>query len=94
MQTHAWFRPVLREWDDIVLLAMPLFHIYGNIGILATSLIGHHPLALVPEPARPRGRRRTIERTRCRVLSGRAGALQRTARPPARQQPARRTSRR
>ena len=34
MQTHAWFRPVLREWDDVVLLAMPLFHVYGTIGIL------------------------------------------------------------
>jgi len=50
MQTHAWFGPVLREWDDVVLLAMPLFHVYGTIGILGTSLIGHHPVALVPNP--------------------------------------------
>jgi long-chain acyl-CoA synthetase len=64
MQTHAWFRPALREWDDIVLLAMPLFHIYGNIGILATSLIGHHPVALVPNPRDLGDVVRTIERTK------------------------------
>jgi long-chain acyl-CoA synthetase len=64
MQTHAWFRPVLREWDDVVVLAMPLFHIYGNIGILATSLIGHHPVALVPDPRDLADVVRTIERTR------------------------------
>ncbi len=63
MQTHAWFRPILREWDDIVVLAMPLSHIYGNIGILATSLIGHHPLALVPNPRDLGDVVRTIERT-------------------------------
>lgn len=64
MQTHAWFRPVLREWDDVVVLAMPLSHIYGNIGILATSLIGHHPVALVPNPRDLGDVIRTIERTR------------------------------
>ena len=63
MQTHAWFRPVLREWDDIVVLAMPLSHIYGNIGILATSLIGHHPVALIPNPRDLGDVIRTIEQT-------------------------------
>ena len=63
LQTHAWFGPVLREWDDVVLLAMPLFHVYGNIGILATSLIGHHTVALVPNPRDLGDVVRTIERT-------------------------------
>jgi long-chain acyl-CoA synthetase len=64
MQTHAWFRPVLREWDDVVLLAMPLFHVYGSIGILGTSLIGHHPVALVPNPRDLGDVIRTVERTK------------------------------
>lgn len=50
MQTHAWFAPVLREWEDRVLLAMPLFHVYGNVGVLSTSLIGPNPIVLVPNP--------------------------------------------
>lgn len=50
MQTHAWFAPVLQEWEDRVLLAMPLFHVYGNVGVLGTSLIGANPVVLVPNP--------------------------------------------
>ena len=38
------------DWEDVILLAMPLFHVYGNAGILATGLVGHNPLALVPNP--------------------------------------------
>jgi long-chain acyl-CoA synthetase len=64
MQTHAWFRPTLDEWNDVVILAMPLSHVYGNIGILATSLIGHHPVVLLPNPRDLGDVVRTIERTR------------------------------
>jgi long-chain acyl-CoA synthetase len=54
MQAYAWFRPALEDWDDVVVLAMPMFHVYGNVGIFASSLIGHLPLAVVPNP-RDRG---------------------------------------
>jgi long-chain acyl-CoA synthetase len=49
-QLHAWFRDELVDWDDVLLLLMPLFHVYGNVGVLATGLLGHNPLALVPNP--------------------------------------------
>ena len=64
MQTHAWFRAVLDEWRDSVLLAMPLFHVYGNIGILASSIIGHLPLVLVPNPRDLTDLVHTIEKRR------------------------------
>ena len=50
MQLNAWFGVELVDWEDVILLAMPLFHVYGNAGILATGLVGHNPLALVPNP--------------------------------------------
>jgi long-chain acyl-CoA synthetase len=49
-QLHAWFRGTLIDWDDVLLLLMPLFHVYGNVAVLATGLVGHNPLALVPNP--------------------------------------------
>jgi long-chain acyl-CoA synthetase len=49
-QLHAWFRGELVDWDDVLLLLMPLFHVYGNVAVLATGLVGHNPLALVPNP--------------------------------------------
>ena len=64
MQTHAWFRTVLDEWHDRVLLAMPLFHVYGNIGIFASSVVGHLPLVLVPNPRDLTDLVHTIEKSR------------------------------
>ena len=64
MQTHAWFAAVLDEWRDRVLLAMPLFHVYGNIGIFASSVVGHLPLVLVPNPRDLTDLVHTIEKSR------------------------------
>jgi long-chain acyl-CoA synthetase len=50
MQLHTWFGVLLKDWDDIIMLAMPLFHMYGNLGVLGTGLVGHNPLVLVPDP--------------------------------------------
>lgn len=50
MQINAWFKPVLSEWEDILVLLIPLFHVYGNVAVLATALVGHHPIAIVPNP--------------------------------------------
>jgi len=49
-QLHTWFRDELVDWNDVLLLLMPLFHVYGNVGVLATGLVGHNPLALIPNP--------------------------------------------
>ena len=64
MQTHAWFGPDPPRVDDVVLLAMPLFHVYGTIGILGTSLVCHHPVALVPNPRDLGDVIRTVEKTK------------------------------
>ena len=49
LQGHAWLSPVLEDWVDVNMLPLPLFHVLG-IGALAGSLVGHNPLALVPDP--------------------------------------------
>jgi long-chain acyl-CoA synthetase len=50
MQLKAWFGRLIVDWEDVVMGHMPLFHCYGNIASLGTSLLGRHPLALVPNP--------------------------------------------
>ena len=49
-QVRAWFTSVFKDWDDVIMLAVPLFHVYGNVGVMSTGLIGGNPLALVPNP--------------------------------------------
>lgn len=49
-QLKAWFGDVLVDWQDVFMLPLPLFHVYGMAGVQTAALIGGHPLALVPNP--------------------------------------------
>ncbi|MFC1866455.1 long-chain fatty acid--CoA ligase [Chloroflexota bacterium] len=69
MQLNAWFGVELIDWDDVILLCMPLFHVYG-VGILSTALIGHNPVALVPNPRDLKDLIATIRRTRPAFVPG------------------------
>ncbi|MFC1846783.1 long-chain fatty acid--CoA ligase [Chloroflexota bacterium] len=69
MQLNAWFGVELIDWDDVILLCMPLFHVYG-VGILSTALIGHNPLALVPNPRDLKDLIATIRRTHPAFVPG------------------------
>jgi len=50
MQLQAWLRSVIDEWDDTIMLPLPLFHVYGNTGVQTLALINHNPIALIPNP--------------------------------------------
>jgi long-chain acyl-CoA synthetase len=69
MQLHAYARSVLADWDDTLTLCMPMFHIYGNMG-MCTSLVARWPMALVPNPRDLDDLIATIRKTRPAVLHG------------------------
>jgi long-chain acyl-CoA synthetase len=50
MQLRAWLRSILEEWNDTIMLPLPLFHVYGNTGVQSLALINHNPVALIPNP--------------------------------------------
>ncbi len=49
-QIAAWLRPVLQPWQDVILLVMPLFHTYGNIGLVTAGLVSRSIMVPVPNP--------------------------------------------
>jgi long-chain acyl-CoA synthetase len=49
MQLHAYAATVLTDWDDRLTLVMPLFHVYGNMG-MNTSIVARYPMVVVPNP--------------------------------------------
>jgi len=69
MQFDAWFSVVLQEWDDVVMGNMPLFHAYGAL-CLAGAQVGHHPVALIPDPRDLDDLLVTIRRHRAALLPG------------------------
>lgn len=50
MQIAAWFSVILEKGKDTIILNMPLFHVYGQAGIMPAALTGGFPLVLVPNP--------------------------------------------
>jgi long-chain acyl-CoA synthetase len=69
-QIHTWLKNVLVDWDDIIMLNMPLFHAYGLLGVLATGLVGHNTLALVPNPRDLDDLLKTIQKIKPAFLPG------------------------
>ncbi len=50
MQVEAWTRSVMGRGDSVILVPLPLFHVYANVGVQGLALITGNPLALVPNP--------------------------------------------
>ena len=70
MQLRVWFSTVIAEWDDVIMLTIPLFHVYGNAGIFTPSLVGRNPLAIVPNPRDLDDLVATVRRVRPALLPG------------------------
>ncbi|HVD60807.1 MAG TPA: AMP-binding protein [Gemmatimonadaceae bacterium] len=50
MQLKTWLSPAMVEWSDTIMLPLPLFHVYANVGVQALALMNHNPVALIPNP--------------------------------------------
>jgi len=49
-QIKAWHASVLQGADDVTFLPLPLFHVYGNVGVQALTFLNGASVALVPNP--------------------------------------------
>lgn len=70
LQVHAWLTDVLPPWEGVYCAPLPLFHSYGACGVQTVGLIGHNPIALVPNPRDFDDLVKTIERTKPAVFCG------------------------
>src|SRR5204862_2841861 len=50
LQVKAWMAAALSGPSDVNFLPLPLFHVYGNVGVQALSFINGSAVALVPNP--------------------------------------------
>ena len=70
MQIACWFGVILEKGKDVILLNMPLFHVYAQVGIMTAALIERYPLALVPNPRDIDDLLHTIKTLKPSVLPG------------------------
>ena len=50
LQLYEWTKSALNAWDDVIMLPLPLFHVYANVGVQPLAFISPAPLSLVPNP--------------------------------------------
>jgi long-chain acyl-CoA synthetase len=50
LQINAWFASEIKPWTDTYLCPLPLFHAFGNVGVLSVALVGHNPVCLIANP--------------------------------------------
>ena len=69
-QLHAWTRSALSKWTDVIMLPLPLFHVYANVGVLPLAFVASAPLSLVPNPRDTGDLLRTIKKVRPAFFNG------------------------
>ncbi len=69
LQVQAWTKSAL-GWNDTILLPLPLFHVYANVGAQSLAFIGGNPLALVPNPRDISDVLKTTERVQPACFNG------------------------
>lgn len=50
LQIKAWTASVLGFGDSCLMLPLPMFHVYANVGVQSLAFVTGNPLALVPNP--------------------------------------------
>jgi long-chain acyl-CoA synthetase len=70
MQLRAYAATVTEDWESVAMLAVPMFHVYGNVCLLGTSLVGRYPMAVVVNPRDIDDVLATIRRTHPAMFHG------------------------
>lgn len=49
-QLFEWTKSALTPWTDVIMLPLPMFHVYANVGVQPLAFTAPAPLSLVPNP--------------------------------------------
>ena len=70
LQLVEWTKSAKEPWTDIILLPLPMFHVYANVGVQPMAFLGPNPLALVPNPRDIPDLLKTIRKLKPAFFSG------------------------
>jgi long-chain acyl-CoA synthetase len=50
LQLYEWTKSAKKPWTDVIMLPLPLFHVYANVGVQPLAFVSPNPLSIVPNP--------------------------------------------
>jgi long-chain acyl-CoA synthetase len=74
-QIEAWTKSIFDSGKDIVMLPLPLCHVYANVGGLGLGFVTGSPVALIPNPRDLADVLKTIHTVKPAFNDGRADAV-------------------
>jgi long-chain acyl-CoA synthetase len=70
LQIYEWTKSAKERWVDNIMVPLPLFHVYANVGLQPLAFVGPNPLSLVPNPRDINDLLKTIQQARPAFFNG------------------------
>jgi long-chain acyl-CoA synthetase len=70
MQLYEWTKSAKEPWTDVIMLPLPLFHVYANVGVQPLAFVGPNPLSIVPNPRDINDLLKTIKQVKPAFFNG------------------------
>jgi len=70
MQINAWFDSALGNGRTVIMLNLPLFHVFAQVAVMASGFIRRSPMVLMPDPRDIGALIATIKRRKVEMLPG------------------------
>jgi long-chain acyl-CoA synthetase len=70
LQLYAWTKSAKENWTDVIMLPLPMFHVYGNLGVQSLAFVAPNPLSLVPNPRDIKDLLKTIKQVKPAFFNG------------------------
>jgi long-chain acyl-CoA synthetase len=70
LQLYEWTKSAKQPWVDNIMLPLPLFHVYANLGVQPMAFVGPNPVSLIPNPRDINDLLATIKRVKPAFFNG------------------------
>ena len=69
-QLKEWTKSALQPWSEVIMLPLPMFHVYANVGVQPLAFVVPAPISLVPNPRDLADLLKTIRQVRPAFFNG------------------------
>lgn len=70
LQLYEWTKSAKEPWTDVIMLPLPLFHVYANVGVQPLAFVSPNPLSIIPNPRDIGDLLKTIKQVKPAFFSG------------------------
>jgi long-chain acyl-CoA synthetase len=70
LQLYEWTKSAKKQWVDVIMLPLPMFHVYANVGVQPLAFVSPNPLSLVPNPRDINDLLKTIKQVKPAFFNG------------------------